>query len=264
MSGRARAKRSGQPSTEPSESRKSGTHIHRDARACDVGGSGGAQRAVLLRGDAPECQAEECEIVACRGAPSGLETAVHRGMETLESSGVCRLCGQHSAISINIFDESENHVRKINAVLPIMVRHYAFSLSLSLSRSHSSSLTRSFLPSRPLALPFFALSQRSPFADSLLRSREGTRPRALRSSVLAQPRDQWASSTTLLPSPSVPSHLIASLRNAGPRSLYHARFPSRALLPPPSLPSPPRTATLFNAPRFVSASLLPQNAARIY
>ncbi|KMQ92956.1 hypothetical protein RF55_6996, partial [Lasius niger] len=41
-------------------------------------------------------------------------------METLESSRVCRLCGQHSGISINIFDESENHVRKINAVLPIM------------------------------------------------------------------------------------------------------------------------------------------------
>ncbi|KYM98618.1 PREDICTED: uncharacterized protein LOC108777453 [Cyphomyrmex costatus] len=42
-------------------------------------------------------------------------------METLESSRVCRLCGQHSGISINIFDTSENHVRKINAVLPIMV-----------------------------------------------------------------------------------------------------------------------------------------------
>lgn len=42
-------------------------------------------------------------------------------METLESSCVCRLCGQQSGISINIFDESENHVRKINAVLPIMV-----------------------------------------------------------------------------------------------------------------------------------------------
>ncbi|KAL6261867.1 hypothetical protein P5V15_006953 [Pogonomyrmex californicus] len=42
-------------------------------------------------------------------------------METLESSRVCRLCGQHSGISINIFDKSENHLRKINAVLPIMV-----------------------------------------------------------------------------------------------------------------------------------------------
>lgn len=42
-------------------------------------------------------------------------------METLESSRVCRLCGQQSGISINIFDESESHVRKINAVLPIMV-----------------------------------------------------------------------------------------------------------------------------------------------
>lgn len=42
-------------------------------------------------------------------------------METLESSRVCRLCGQHSGIAINIFDETENHVRKINAVLPIMV-----------------------------------------------------------------------------------------------------------------------------------------------
>ncbi|XP_032687627.1 uncharacterized protein LOC116851874 [Odontomachus brunneus] len=42
-------------------------------------------------------------------------------METLESSRVCRLCGQQSGISINIFDENENHVRKINAMLPIMV-----------------------------------------------------------------------------------------------------------------------------------------------
>ncbi|EFN62858.1 hypothetical protein EAG_08952 [Camponotus floridanus] len=42
-------------------------------------------------------------------------------METLESSRMCRLCGQQSGISINIFDESENHVKKINAVLPIMV-----------------------------------------------------------------------------------------------------------------------------------------------
>ncbi|XP_031832632.1 uncharacterized protein LOC116426981 [Nomia melanderi] len=42
-------------------------------------------------------------------------------METLESSRVCRLCGKQSGISINIFDKNENHVRKINAVLPIMV-----------------------------------------------------------------------------------------------------------------------------------------------
>ncbi|XP_046753265.1 uncharacterized protein LOC124416349 [Diprion similis] len=42
-------------------------------------------------------------------------------METLESSRVCRLCGQHSGICINIFDKTENHVKKINAVLPILV-----------------------------------------------------------------------------------------------------------------------------------------------
>ncbi|XP_076293016.1 uncharacterized protein LOC143215103 [Lasioglossum baleicum] len=42
-------------------------------------------------------------------------------METLESSRVCRLCGKHSGISIYIFDKNENHVKKINAVLPIMV-----------------------------------------------------------------------------------------------------------------------------------------------
>ncbi|XP_053997243.1 uncharacterized protein LOC128886399 isoform X1 [Hylaeus anthracinus] len=41
-------------------------------------------------------------------------------METLESSRVCRLCGKQSGISINIFDKNENHVKKINAVLPIM------------------------------------------------------------------------------------------------------------------------------------------------
>lgn len=43
-------------------------------------------------------------------------------METLESSRVCRLCGKQSGISINIFDKNENHVKKINAILPIMVR----------------------------------------------------------------------------------------------------------------------------------------------
>ncbi|XP_076757131.1 uncharacterized protein LOC143427110 [Xylocopa sonorina] len=42
-------------------------------------------------------------------------------METLESSRVCRLCGKQSGISINIFDENENHTKKINAILPIMV-----------------------------------------------------------------------------------------------------------------------------------------------
>nr|XP_033187335.1 uncharacterized protein LOC117155463 isoform X1 [Bombus vancouverensis nearcticus] len=42
-------------------------------------------------------------------------------METLESSRVCRLCGKQSGISINIFDKNENHVKKINAILPIMV-----------------------------------------------------------------------------------------------------------------------------------------------
>ncbi|CAL7941347.1 unnamed protein product [Xylocopa violacea] len=42
-------------------------------------------------------------------------------METLESSRVCRLCGKQSGISINIFDKNENHTKKINAILPIMV-----------------------------------------------------------------------------------------------------------------------------------------------
>ncbi|OAD54271.1 hypothetical protein WN48_08104 [Eufriesea mexicana] len=42
-------------------------------------------------------------------------------METLESSRVCRLCGKQSGISINIFDKNENHVKKINAILPVMV-----------------------------------------------------------------------------------------------------------------------------------------------
>lgn len=43
-------------------------------------------------------------------------------METLEASHACRLCGNKSGISINIFDKKKNHIRKINAVLPIMVR----------------------------------------------------------------------------------------------------------------------------------------------
>lgn len=47
-------------------------------------------------------------------------------METLESSRVCRLCGKQSGISINIFDKNESHVKKINAVLPIVVRHMCF------------------------------------------------------------------------------------------------------------------------------------------
>lgn len=42
-------------------------------------------------------------------------------METLESSRVCRLCGKQSGISINIFDKNESHVKKINAILPVMV-----------------------------------------------------------------------------------------------------------------------------------------------
>ena len=42
-------------------------------------------------------------------------------METLESSRICRLCGKQSGISINIFDKNESHVKKINAILPVMV-----------------------------------------------------------------------------------------------------------------------------------------------
>lgn len=42
-------------------------------------------------------------------------------METLESSRVCRLCGKHSGILIDIFDKNEAHEKKVNAILPIMV-----------------------------------------------------------------------------------------------------------------------------------------------
>ncbi|XP_033215617.1 uncharacterized protein LOC117172007 [Belonocnema kinseyi] len=42
-------------------------------------------------------------------------------METLEKSRVCRLCGKHSGISIDIFDKNESHVKKINAILPVLV-----------------------------------------------------------------------------------------------------------------------------------------------
>lgn len=84
-----------------------------------------------------------------RGVPRAPDSGV-RGMETLESSRVCRLCGQHSGISINIFDKSENHLRKINAVLPIMVRHVFFlfslffllSVVLSRSSAYTSARTR--------------------------------------------------------------------------------------------------------------------------
>lgn len=66
-------------------------------------------------------------------------------METLESSRMCRLCGQQSGISINIFDENENHVRKINAMLPIMVCYFHLFLSLlSVARSPFLSLSVSF------------------------------------------------------------------------------------------------------------------------
>lgn len=142
-------------------------------------------------------------------ASRGLRIA--RGMETLESSRVCRLCGQHSGISINIFDESENHVRKINAVLPIMVRHYTHSLSLSLSRSNGS-----FLPSRsPPPLHFFPAL---PFRDSLLHS-GGYAPACLtrvqHSSSLHNSGTQTLK-RTLLPLP-LPDHLVMKRRV---RSLY--------------------------------------------
>ncbi|XP_043470655.1 uncharacterized protein DDB_G0287625-like [Leptopilina heterotoma] len=42
-------------------------------------------------------------------------------METLEKSRVCRLCGKHSGISIDIFDKNDNHFKKINSILPISV-----------------------------------------------------------------------------------------------------------------------------------------------
>ncbi|XP_008216966.1 putative leucine-rich repeat-containing protein DDB_G0290503 [Nasonia vitripennis] len=42
-------------------------------------------------------------------------------METLEKSRNCRLCGKNSGIAVDIFDKNESHVRKINAILPILV-----------------------------------------------------------------------------------------------------------------------------------------------
>ncbi|XP_043252102.1 uncharacterized protein LOC122397188 [Colletes gigas] len=64
-------------------------------------------------------------------------------METLESSRVCRLCGKQSGISINIFDKNENHVKKINAILPIMVhemdllpKHMCYRCSYKLEEFH--------------------------------------------------------------------------------------------------------------------------------
>lgn len=150
-----------------------------------------------------------------------------RGMETLESSRVCRLCGQHSGISINIFDESENHVRKINAVLPIMVRHCAFSLSLSLLLSFSS-LPRSlsaFVPAfvrtyvcsflRALSSSSSSFCSSSPFLRNAPLSRipspiaEGARPRASLACTLVLAQQRRAHPPpSLLPS--------TSLRNARP------------------------------------------------
>lgn len=75
-------------------------------------------------------------------------------METLESSYVCRLCGQQSGISINIFDKNENHIRKINTMLPIMVC-YVLSFSLCFSFSLCRSFARTLFLSRPL--PLFVL-----------------------------------------------------------------------------------------------------------
>ncbi|XP_011503778.1 PREDICTED: uncharacterized protein PFB0765w-like [Ceratosolen solmsi marchali] len=42
-------------------------------------------------------------------------------METLEKSNMCRLCGKHLGVAIDIFDKTEDHMRKINAILPILV-----------------------------------------------------------------------------------------------------------------------------------------------
>ncbi|XP_014211777.1 forkhead-associated domain-containing protein 1-like [Copidosoma floridanum] len=47
-------------------------------------------------------------------------------MDTLEKSLVCRLCGKHCQISVNIFDKNENHVWKINVILPITVHEMDF------------------------------------------------------------------------------------------------------------------------------------------
>lgn len=82
-------------------------------------------------GARPRARSEVCErarrVVAAEGSFFFVllrRSATHDRsgfMETLEASRVCRLCGNKSGISINIFDEKESHVRKINAVLPIMV-----------------------------------------------------------------------------------------------------------------------------------------------
>lgn len=65
-------------------------------------------------------------------------------METLEASHACRLCGNKSGISINIFDKKKNHIRKINAVLPIMVRAVFLAADAVILYSHPYNLETSY------------------------------------------------------------------------------------------------------------------------
>lgn len=51
-------------------------------------------------------------------------------METLEACRICRLCGNHSEISINIFDKKAAIIDKIHAVLPISVSRFYLQPSL--------------------------------------------------------------------------------------------------------------------------------------
>ncbi|KAI4499299.1 hypothetical protein M0802_005559 [Mischocyttarus mexicanus] len=47
-------------------------------------------------------------------------------MDTLEKSHACRLCGYNSDDNLNIFDVEKNHIKKIHALLPIMIHEYDF------------------------------------------------------------------------------------------------------------------------------------------
>lgn len=47
-------------------------------------------------------------------------------MDTLEESHACRICGNDSDDTTNIFDEKRDHAKKIDALLPIMVHKFDF------------------------------------------------------------------------------------------------------------------------------------------
>lgn len=141
---------------------------------------------------------------------------------------MCRLCGQHSGISINIFDENENHIRKINAVLPIMVCYClspfppSFSLlfpllSLSLFLMRSLSLPLSLFCSRSNACSsvpsrLFLLYESLSFSLYCSVSPSFRRVRATALVVLAPKKGQ----SSMRNAPSVPQ----SVHNRGKRELF--------------------------------------------